>query len=120
MTTTLTAESTRRGRFGRFVLHYFEMCAPMCIGFAIGDLIYFWAAGKFGYSHPFKDLPDLSVLVVTFTMTAPMVAWMGYRGMARRPIFGWRPSCRYSARRYSFSAGSRCSGGASLRFWSTG
>jgi hypothetical protein len=87
MTTTLTAESTRRGRFGRFVLHYFEMCAPMCIGFAIGDLIYFWAAGKFGYSHPFKDLPDLSVLVVTFTMTAPMVAWMGYRGMARRPIF---------------------------------
>ena len=85
-TTTLTVQPTRRGRFGRFVLHFFEMCAPMCVGFAIGDLIYFWAAGQFGYSHAFNDLPELSVLVVTFTMTAPMVAWMDYRGMPRRPI----------------------------------
>jgi hypothetical protein len=84
--TTLTAQTTRRGRLGRFVLHFFEMCAPMCVGFAIGDLIYFWAAGQFGYSDPFEDLPELSVLVVTFTMTAPMVAWMAYRGMPRRPI----------------------------------
>ncbi|MGH3083223.1 MAG: hypothetical protein ACRDNP_04050 [Gaiellaceae bacterium] len=85
-TTILTGQPTRRGRFGRFTLHFFEMCAPMCVGFAIGDLVYFWNAGKFGYSHPFKDLPELSVLVVTFTMTAPMVAWMVYRGMPRRPV----------------------------------
>jgi hypothetical protein len=85
-TTALTAQTNRRGRFGRFTLHFFEMCAPMCMGFAIGDLIYFWAAGKFGYSEPFKELPELSVVVVTFTMTAPMVAWMVYRGMPRRPI----------------------------------
>jgi hypothetical protein len=85
-TTTLTVQPTRRGRFGRFTLHFFEMCAPMCVGFAIGDLIYFWAGRKFGYSEPFKELPELSVLVVTFTMTAPMVAWMVYRGMPRRPI----------------------------------
>src|SRR5919204_6180055 len=86
MTTTLAAQATRRGRFGFFTLHFFEMCAPMCVGFAIGDLIYFWAAGKFGYSEPFSELPELSVLVVTLTMTAPMVAWMVYRGMPRRPI----------------------------------
>ena len=85
-TTTLTVQPSRRGRFGRFVLHFFEMCAPMCVGFAIGDLIYFWAASEFGYSHPFRELPELSVVIVTFTMTAPMVAWMAYRGMARRPI----------------------------------
>jgi hypothetical protein len=85
-TTTLTAQPTRRGRFGRFVLHFFEMCAPMCIGFAIGDLIYFWGASKFGYSKPFSELPALSVVIVTFTMTAPMVAWMAYRRMPRRPI----------------------------------
>jgi hypothetical protein len=60
------------------------MCAPMCIGFAVGDLIYFWAAGRFGYSRPFRQLPELSVLVVTFTMTAPMTAWMLFRGMSRR------------------------------------
>jgi hypothetical protein len=67
-----------------FVRHYFEMCAPMCLGFAIGDLIYFWAAGLFGFSEPFRELPELSVLVVTVTMTAPMAAWMLFRGMPRR------------------------------------
>jgi hypothetical protein len=35
----------------------------MCIGFAIGDLVYFWAARLFGYSEP----PVLCVLVITFT-----------------------------------------------------
>jgi hypothetical protein len=60
------------------------MCAPMCVGFAVGDLVYFWAAGLFGYSEPFNELPELSVLVVTFNMTAPMAAWMLFRGMARR------------------------------------
>ena len=60
-----------------FILHFLEMCVPMCIGFAVGDLVYFWAAGGLGYS-------ELSVLVVTFTMTAPMVAWMLVRGMPLR------------------------------------
>lgn len=42
---------------------YVETCIPMCIGFAIGDLVYFWAARLFGYSEP----PVLCVLVITFT-----------------------------------------------------
>jgi hypothetical protein len=67
-----------------FLRHFFEMCLPMCAGFAVGDLVYFWAAGRLGYSEPFRQLPELSVLVVTFTMTAPMVAWMRFRGMTRR------------------------------------
>ena len=58
----------------------------MCIGFAIGDLVYFWLAGKAGYGEPFTELPVLSVVVVTLTMTAPMTAWMLYRGMPRRPV----------------------------------
>jgi hypothetical protein len=57
--------ASRRRQSGHFVLHYFEMCAPMCVGFAVGDLIYFWAAGLFGYSEPFRQLPELSVMVVT-------------------------------------------------------
>jgi hypothetical protein len=75
---------SRRRQLGHFLRHYGEMCAPMCIGFAVGDLVYFWAAGGFGYSKPFSELPELSVVVVTFTMTAPMVAWMLFRGMPRR------------------------------------
>jgi hypothetical protein len=75
----------RLGDAGRFVLHFFEMCMPMCIGFAVGDLAYFWVAGLFGYSEPFRELPELSLAVVTFNMTAPMVAWMRFRGMPARP-----------------------------------
>lgn len=80
----VTPKLSRRRQIGHFVVHYFEMCLPMCIGFAVGDLVYFWAAGLLGYSHPFRQLPELSVLVVTFTMTAPMAAWMLFRGMRRR------------------------------------
>jgi hypothetical protein len=81
----LTRSTLGRGRqTAHFLRHYLEMCAPMCIGFALGDLVYFWAAGRFGYSEPFTQLPELSVAVVTFTMTAPMVAWMLLRGMPRR------------------------------------
>jgi hypothetical protein len=71
---------------GRFALHFVEMCVPMCIGFAVGDLVYFWLAGLAGYSAPFADLPVLSVVVVTVSMTAPMAAWMLYRGMPRRVV----------------------------------
>ena len=84
METALASNVSLRGQVGRFVLHYFEMCIPMCVGFAVGDLIYFSIAGALGYSEPFTELPVLSVLVVTFTMTAPMTAWMLYRGMPRR------------------------------------
>jgi hypothetical protein len=73
-------------RFGRFGLHFAEMCIPMCVGFMVGDAIYFLAADLAGYSQPFSDLPVLSVLVVTFNMTAPMVAWMRYRHHDRRMI----------------------------------
>jgi hypothetical protein len=78
------ATISRRKQTAHFVWHFFEMCAPMCIGFAVGDLVYFWAAEQQGYSEPFRQLPELSVLVVTLTMTAPMTAWMLFRGMPRR------------------------------------
>ena len=73
-------------QIGHFVLHFVEMCAPMCIGFAVGDLLYFWLAGLAGYSEPFSELPYLSVVVVTVSMTVPMTAWMLYRGMPHRAV----------------------------------
>jgi hypothetical protein len=85
------ATISRRRQTGRFALHFLEMCAPMCIGFAVGDLIYFWAAEQRGYSEPFTQLPEVSVLVVTSAMTAPMAAWMLFRGMA------WRATAEMSA-----------------------
>jgi hypothetical protein len=73
-------------QIGHFGLHFVEMCAPMCIGFAAGDLLYFWLAGLARYSEPFTELPYLSIVVVTCSMTAPMTASMLYRGMPRRAI----------------------------------
>ena len=77
---------SRSSQLGRFALHYAEMCVPMCIGFAVGDALYFWLAGLAGYPKPFSQLPELSLLIVTVAMTAPMSAWMAYRGMPRRRI----------------------------------
>ena len=57
----------------------------MCVGWAVGDLIYFAAADPLGSSEPFRDWPVPSLAIVTFNMTAPMVAWMRFRGMATRP-----------------------------------
>jgi hypothetical protein len=85
MDAVITSRVRLPRQIGHFVRHYFEMCIPMCIGFAVGDLFYFWAARRFGYSEPFTQLPEVSVLVVTFTMTAPMAAWMLFRGMPQRP-----------------------------------
>lgn len=81
---TVLANHSRVRQTTHFLLHYFEMCAPMCIGFAIGDVAYLAIARDFGYSEPFRQLPELSVVVVTFTMTVPMVAWMSHREMNRR------------------------------------
>src|SRR4029450_10446520 len=86
MDTVITSRVSRRSHLGHFLLHYFEMCIPMCIGFAVGDLMYLWVAGLFGYTEPFSELPVLSAVVVTFSMTAPMTAWMMFRGMPRRAI----------------------------------
>jgi hypothetical protein len=58
----------------------------MCLGIAVGDVIYFAIAGAAGYGDPFGQLPVLSLAVVTFSMTAPMVAWMRFRGMDWRLI----------------------------------
>ena len=75
---------SRSRQAAHFLRHYLEMCAPMCIGFAVGDLVYFWAAEQQGYTEPFTQLPELSVLVIAVNMTAPMAAWMLFRGMPRR------------------------------------
>ena len=56
---TTTAHPARHGRlagFGHFVLHFFEMCMPMCIGWAVGDVIYFAIADQLGSSDPFTRL----------------------------------------------------------------
>ena len=90
----ITAHPARHERirgFGHFVLHFLEMCMPMCIGWAVGDILYFALADQLGSSNPFADWPVLSLMVVTVNMTVPMVPWMRFRGMA------WRPTAEMAA-----------------------
>ena len=86
METAIAPRPTMPRQAVRFAAHFLEMCIPMCIGFAVGDLVYFWIAGGLGYTEPFSELPELSVLIVGFSMTAPMVAWMLFRGMPRPAV----------------------------------
>jgi hypothetical protein len=84
METAVSTHWSITRQLGHFARHFFEMCVPMCIGFAVGDLVYLSIAGGLGHSDPLGELPELSVVLVGFSMTAPMVAWMLFRGMPRR------------------------------------
>ena len=52
---TPAAHPGRHKRVAGFALHFFEMCMLMCIGWAVGDLIYFAIAEQLGSSDPFGD-----------------------------------------------------------------
>lgn len=84
--TTVTQVGNVLRPAGHFVLHFVEMCAAMCIGLAVLDLVYVGIARIAGYTDPFTQVLALSTLVIAFNMTVPMVAWMRFRGMAWRPI----------------------------------
>ncbi|HEU5318961.1 MAG TPA: heavy metal translocating P-type ATPase, partial [Chloroflexota bacterium] len=77
-------------RIGALFLHFLEMCAVMCLGMILNPL-YSLVAGRLGYANAYVELPELSLFVVTFNMTAPMAAWMRFRGM------GWKCSIEMSA-----------------------
>lgn len=69
----------------RFLAHYLEMCAVMCIGGVLLSVLFFEGAVLLGYDDLPQRAPELSVLVVAFNLSLPMAWWMRYRGMAWRP-----------------------------------
>jgi hypothetical protein len=77
----------------RFARHYLEMVAVMFAGMGILWLPSSLALRGAGMSSAelHADAPALLLLVMAVTMTAPMVAWMRYRGHA------WRPSAEMAA-----------------------
>jgi hypothetical protein len=70
---------------GRFVLHYVEMCAVMCLGGLVLSVLFFGAAGLLGYTDLPQQFPELSVLVIAINLSVPMAAWMRFRGMDWQP-----------------------------------
>ena len=77
----------------RFVLHYVEMLVAMFAGMLVlgGPAMVALGAAAVTSADLQSDAPAAMLLGMGVTMTAPMVAWMRYRG------HGWRPSNEMAA-----------------------
>jgi hypothetical protein len=70
-----------------FTRHFLEMCAAMCIGGGLLNLLIFIAGpALLGYPDLRDTTPAVALLLIAAVYTAPMAAWMRFRGMAWRPI----------------------------------
>jgi hypothetical protein len=67
-----------------FLRHYAEMVAVMFAGMFILMAPAGWLFGALGTSWS-RLSPAMSTFAMAMTMTVPMVAWMRFRGHARRP-----------------------------------
>lgn len=88
-TATASAEAApSQVKWGRFFRHYIEMVVAMFVGMGVGGLIFMpiLDAMNLTIREARIQYPELYVIAMALTMTAPMVAWMRYRG------HGWR-SC---------------------------
>ena len=76
-----------------FIRHYAEMLAAMFLGMAVLGMPVLMALGAAGVSSAElrSDAPALLLLGMGVSMTAPMVAWMRYRG------HGWAASNEMAA-----------------------
>jgi hypothetical protein len=91
------AAAPYRGRLSAsvrpFVRHYVEMVVAMFAGMVLLGVPAGWALTAFGTSSSelTDNAPALMLLGMAVTMTAPMVAWMRYRG------HGWRANTEMAA-----------------------
>jgi hypothetical protein len=71
-----------------FIRHYVEMVIAMVLGMLVlgGAGAALLGAIGIDVGNWQDDAPELLLLAMAFTMTAPMVAWMRYRG------HGWAPA----------------------------
>ena len=76
-----------------FIRHYVEMVVAMFLGMAVLGVPAVAALGLVGMSSSelHNDAPALLLFGMAVTMTAPMVAWMRYRG------HGWSASAEMAA-----------------------
>ena len=81
--TTLAAQASHAWRRSRFIRHLVEMYLAMQIGMAIGPLLFAVSFGA-SVSETRQQHPVAFLLVMAFSMTVPMVAWMLHRGHSWR------------------------------------
>lgn len=87
------AVSTHAGHEGHrsvFWWHFVEMVVAMAIGMIAGAAV-FLTIVRMTWDEALLRYPVLCLLVMAFSMTLPMVAWMHHRG------HGWRSSSEMAA-----------------------
>jgi hypothetical protein len=76
----------------RFGFHVMQMCVGMCISLGVLAALYLGAAAVLGFSTGvWKDVPALTVLVVSAVLAGSMLVWMRFMGME------WRPTVEMAA-----------------------
>jgi hypothetical protein len=80
-------------RWLHFWRHFVEMTVAMWVGMALGGVVFKGVLAALGTTITEARLhyPELTVLVMGFNMTVPMVAWMRHRG------HGWRSCAEMAA-----------------------
>jgi hypothetical protein len=83
-----------------FIRHYVEMLVAMFLGMAVLGGAFAVLLGAVGIEVDSwrTDAPELLLLGMAFTMSAPMVAWMRHRG------HGWAPAWEMTASMFVPSA----------------
>ena len=85
----MLALATPRVSLGRqtwnFGRHYLEMCIAMCVAGVPLTLASLAGLSSLVGTSVRELYPALSLIVMAFTITLPMSAWMLLRGMPRRP-----------------------------------
>jgi hypothetical protein len=66
-----------------FVGHLLEMTFAMMVGMVAGAAVFLTAVGM-TVDEGLRRFPELFVLVIAFSMSVPMVAWMRHRGHSWR------------------------------------
>jgi hypothetical protein len=70
-----------------FTRHFLEMCVAMCVGGnALIAVVFLAGPALFGYPDLRDTVPEAALLIIAVLITAPMVGWMRFRGMAWRPV----------------------------------
>jgi peptidoglycan/LPS O-acetylase OafA/YrhL len=77
----LVVQRESHGHLAHFLHHLFEMLLGMMIGMFAGGAVFVTATG-IAVEDAIADHAVAWVSVMAFSMTAPMVVWMRYRGHA--------------------------------------
>src|SRR5690349_19185844 len=78
---------TKRHPLSPFWRHFLQMRSIVMIGIFVGAALLVAAVGAKTWNEVTTQYGTQALLVMAVGMTAPMTAWMLYRGMGRRNAF---------------------------------